>query len=196
MKLSVWAKQQGITYQAAWKWWKAGKLPVDAEQMPTGTIIVKEQKTVAGSVALYARVSGHDQKKDLEGQLGRLSSFAASKGLTVSKAVTETGSGLNGRRPKLMKLLADPNVSIIVVEHRDRLMRFGAEYVEAALHAQGRQIIVAEQSEMKNDLVADMIEVLTAFCARLYGRRSAANKAKKAVLSLGMVPEKAPKRKK
>jgi putative resolvase len=196
MKLSVWAKQQGITYQAAWKWWKAGKLPVDAEQMPTGTIIVKEQKTVAGSVALYARVSGHDQKKDLEGQLGRLSSFAAAKGLTVSKAVTETGSGLNGHRPKLMKLLADPNVSIIVVEHRDRLMRFGAEYVEAALHAQGRQIIVAEQSEMKNDLVADMTEVLTAFCAKIYGRRSAANKAKKAVLSLGMVPEKAPKREK
>jgi len=181
MKLSVWAKQQGITYQAAWKWWKAGKLPVEAEQMPTGTIIVKEHKTIQGSVALYARVASQDQKKDLDGQLGRLSAFAASRGLSVSKAVTEIGSGLNGRRPKLMKLLADPNVSIIVVEHRDRLMRFGSEYVESSLHAQGRQLVIVDQSERKDDLVQDMREVLTSFCARLYGRRSAANKAKKAL---------------
>jgi len=196
MKLSVWAKQQGITYQAAWKWWKAGKLPVEAEQMPTGTIIIKEQKTAEGSVALYARVSGHGQKKDLDGQLGRLSAFAVSKGLSVSKAVTEIGSGLNGHRPKLLKLLADPNVSIIIVEHRDRLMRLGSEYVESTLRAQGRQLIVAEQSEMKDDRVEDMIEMLTSFCARLYGRRSAANKAKKAVEAMGAVPQKAPKREK
>ncbi len=181
MKLSAWAKQQGITYQAAWKWWKAGKLPVDAEQMPSGTIIVKEQKTAQGSVALYARVSSHDQKKDLDGQLGRLSAFATSKGWSVEQAVTEIGSGLNGHRPKLMKLLSDPGVSIIVVEHRDRLMRFGSEYVESSLRAQGRQLVVVDQSELKDDLVQDMIEVLTSFCARLYGRRSAANKAKRAL---------------
>jgi len=181
MKLSVWAKQQGITYQAAWKWWKAGKLPVDAEQMPTGTIIVKEQKTAQGAVALYARVSSHDQKKDLDGQLGRLSAFAASKGWLVAKAITEIGSGLNGHRPKLIKLLSDPGVGIIVVEHRDRLMRFGSEYVESSLRAQGRQLVIVDQSELKDDLVQDMIEILTSFCARLYGRRSAAHKAKKAI---------------
>lgn len=181
MKLSVWAKQQGISYQAAWKWWKSGKLPVEAEQMPTGTIIIKEQKTVKGSIALYARVSSHDQKKDLDAQLGRLSTFAVSQGWTVSKAVAEIGSGLNGQRPKLMKLLADSSVSVIVVEHRDRLMRFGSEYVESALRAQGRQLVIVDQSELKDDLVQDMIEVLTSFCARLYGRRSAADKAKKAL---------------
>jgi putative resolvase len=182
MKLSVWAKQQGITYQAAWKWWKAGKLPVEAEQMPTGTIIVKEQKTnQGGTAALYARASSHDQKTDLDAQLGRLSAFAASKGLSVSKAVAEIGSGLNGHRPNLKKLLADPTITTIVVEHRDRLMRFGSEYVESCLHAQGRQLVVIEQAELKDDLVQDMIEVLTSFCARLYGRRSAANKAKKAI---------------
>ena len=60
-------------------------------------------------------------------------------------------------------------------------MRFGFEYVEAALVAQGRQIVVIDQSEVKDDLVQDMIEVLTSFCARLYGRRSAKNKAKKAL---------------
>ncbi len=164
--------------------------------MPTGTIIIKEQKTAEDSVALYARVFGHDQKKDLDGQLGRLSAFAVSKGLSIAKTVTEIGSGLNGHRPKLLKLLADPNVSIIIVEHRDRLMRLGSEYVESTLRAQGRQLIVAEQSEMKDDLVEDMIEMLTSFCVRLYGRRSAANKAKKAVESMGMIPQKALKREK
>ena len=86
-------------------WWKSGKLPVDAEQMPTGTIIVKENKDRKDGVALYARLSSHDQKKDLYAQLGRLSVFAVSKGLSDNKAVTEKGSGLNGHRPQLKKLL-------------------------------------------------------------------------------------------
>ena len=98
--------------------------------MPSGTIIIKEQKTDStGAAALYARVSSHDQKNDLDAQIGRLSQFAASQKLAVTMAVTEIGSGLNGHWPKLMKLLANPAVSIIVVEHRDRLMRFGSEYV-------------------------------------------------------------------
>jgi len=70
------------------------------------------------------------------------------------------------------------------VEHRDRLMRFGYEYVESALKAQGRQLIVVDESELQDDLVQDMIEVLTSFCARLYGRRSAKNKAKKALAAI------------
>ena len=181
MKLSVWAKKQGITYHTAWNWWHKGKLPVEAKQMPTGTIIVKEKETVIEAVALYARVSGHDQKNDLNAQLGRLSLYAVSKKLAVTKTVTEIGSGLNGHRPKLMKLLADQSIKVIIVEHRDRLMRFGSEYVESALQAQGRSLVIVEKSEMKDDLVQDMIEVLTSFCARLYGRRSAANKAKKAI---------------
>jgi putative resolvase len=70
------------------------------------------------------------------------------------------------------------------VEHRDRLMRFGAEYVESALSAQGRKLVVIDPSELNNDLVEDMIAVLTSFCARLYGKRSAKNKAKKALQSI------------
>jgi predicted site-specific integrase-resolvase len=98
MKLSDWAKQQGISYKTAWRWFKNGTLPVPHSQAPTGTIIVfpDADKLSNKVVAIYARVSSHDQKKD-------------------------------------------------------------------------------------DDLVADMIEVLTSFCARLYGRRSAKNKAKKAI---------------
>jgi putative resolvase len=108
-------------------------------------------------------------------------SFANAHGFVVAQTVTEIGSGLNKHRPKLIKLLTDSSVKNILVEHRDRLMRFGAEYVESALAAQERKLIVADLSELKDDLVQDMIEVLTSFCARLYGRRSARNKAKKAI---------------
>lgn len=108
----------------------------------------------------------------------------APAGWIISKVVAETGSGLNGHRPKLMKLLADPSIQAIIVEHRDRLMRFGAEYVEAALAAHGRKLIVLDPTEVQDDLVQDMIEVLTSFCARLYGRRSAKNKAAKALKAM------------
>jgi predicted site-specific integrase-resolvase len=88
---------------------------------------------------------------------------------------------LNGKRPKLLKLLADPTVKKIVVEHRDRLARFGVEYIEAALQAQGRSLVVAEAGEQKLDLVQDFIDVVTSMCARIYGRRAASNRAKRAL---------------
>jgi hypothetical protein len=76
VKLSQWAREQGLTYKGAWRMWKAGQLPVPAEQLPTGTIIVKEIKPPADTVGLYARVSSSDQRKDLEAQLGRLVVYA------------------------------------------------------------------------------------------------------------------------
>jgi putative resolvase len=188
VKLSVWAKKQGVCYRTAWRWFKANKLPsgIKMEQFPTGTVIVTESTPVVAvaAVGLYARVSSSDQKGDLEAQMGRLVSYASSQGWAVTRAVSEVGSGLNGRRAKLIKLLADPEVTTIVVEHRDRLMRFGVEYVEALLAAQGRRLIVVDHAEVKDDLVQDMIEVLTSFCARLYGRRSAKNRAEKAMKAM------------
>jgi putative resolvase len=179
MKLSVWAKREGITYQTAWRMFKAGRLPMSAKQYPTGTINVDERPAEEG-VALYARVSSHEQKKDLEAQLGRLAAVAALRRLKVVATVTEVGSGLNGHRRGLMRLLRDPNVRTVMVEHRDRLMRFGSEYVEAALAADKRRLLVVDERELKDDLVQDMIAVLTSMCARLYGRRSARNRAKRA----------------
>src|SRR5215475_4436691 len=99
MKLSQWAKQQGLTYKGAWRMWKAGQLPVPAEQLPTGTIIVKEIKAPAHAVGLYARVSSSEQRKDLEAQLGRLVVFAHHHRVTMVEAVSEVGSGLRGHRP-------------------------------------------------------------------------------------------------
>ena len=166
-------------YQTAWR---HGKLPVPAEQLPTGTVIVHPPTAAAvDAVAIYARVSRADQKADLERQLGRLAEYASRERLTVIRSVAEIGSGLNGHRAKIMRLLSDPAVQTIIVEHRDRLARFGSEYIEAALAGCGRKLIVVDQGEMKDDVVQDMADVLTSFCAGLYGRRAAKNRAAKAL---------------
>lgn len=189
MKLSAWAKLQGLQYKSAWKMWKAGKLPIPSEQLPTGTIIVHPPSVAtANGVALYARVSSADQKVDLERQIARLAVYAAENSLRVTDVVKEIGSGLNGHRRGLMRLLHDPKVTTLVVEHRDRLMRFGFEYVEAALVAQGRTVMVIDSAEVQDDLVRDVTEVLTSLGARLYGKRAAANRAKRAMEALSCEP--------
>jgi putative resolvase len=182
MKLSAWAKQQGLTYKAVWKMWRADKLPFPSEQLPTGTILVHPPVTATeDGVALYARVSSADPKADLDRQVARLAEFAATKNLRVIAVIKEIGSGLNGHRRGLMRLLRNPAVKTMVVEHRDRLMRFGFEYVEASLAAQGRTVLVIDPVEIADDLVRDMTEVLTSMGARLYGKRAAANQAKRAL---------------
>jgi putative resolvase len=107
--------------------------------------------------------------------------WAAQRGLQVTQTVSEVGSGMNGSRPKLRRLLADSSVDCIVVEHRDRLARLGSEYVEAALLGAGRRLLVMDSRELEADLVGDMSEVLTSLCARLYGRRSARTRAARAL---------------
>jgi predicted site-specific integrase-resolvase len=81
-------------------------------------------------------------------------------------------------------LLQDDKIVTILVEHRDRLVRFGSEYLESALSSAHRKLLVMDQKELNDDLVQDMIDVLTSFCARLYGRRSAKNRAKKAMRAI------------
>jgi putative resolvase len=139
---------------------------------------------VESGVALYARVSGADQRADLERQLSRLTEYAVSKKMRITDAVKEVGSGMNGHRKGLLRLLRDPTAQTVVVEHRDRLMRFGFEYVEAVLAAQGRKIVVIEKEETADDIVRDLHEVIVSMCARLYGKGPAANRAKKAMEAL------------
>lgn len=184
MKLSQWAKQQGISYTTAWRMWKNGRLPVPAEQMPTGTVIVHAELPKTIGVALYARVSSSDQKNDLDRQLARLTEFAVANKLSIVDAVKEVGSGMDGHRRGLLRLLRDPKAQTIIVEHRDRLMRFGFEYVESTLAAQGRSVMVMEPTELADDVVRDLHEVIVSMCARLYGKRSAKNRAKKAMDAL------------
>ena len=132
---------------------------------------------------MYARVSSSDQKADVDRQVRRVTEWTVEQGLTVGKVVTEVGSALNGQRRKFLRLLGDPNVTTIVVEHRDRFARFGAEYVQAALNATGRRLLVVDPDEVDDDLVRDMTDMMTSMCARLYGRRGARNRAARALQS-------------
>jgi predicted site-specific integrase-resolvase len=134
-----------------------------------------------GRTVIYARVSSADQKADLDRQVARMVAWATEHGHSVDQVVTEVGSALNDHRRKFLALLRDRTVTTILVEHRDRFCRFGAEYVEAALAAQGRRLVVVDSSEVDDDLVRDATELLTSLCARLYGRRSASKRAKRAV---------------
>jgi putative resolvase len=140
-------------------------------------------------VVLYARVSAHDQRADLDRQVARLAAWATGQGMIVAEVVCEVGTGVNSKRPRLKQLLADPHATTIVVEHRDRLARFGVEHLEAALSAQGRRLLVVDPGETSDDLTRDMIEVLTGFCARLYGRHGARNRALRAVTCAKRPPE-------
>lgn len=186
VRLADWARANGVHPKTAYRWWRAGTLPVPARQINARVILVDDPAASArasdgGAVGLYARVSSHDQRADLDRQVARLAEWAAKTGRQVERVEAEVGSGMNGARSKARRLLADPKVTTVVVEHRDRLGRMNTELVEAALAASGRNVMVLDAGETDDDLVRDMTEVLTSFCARLYGRRSAKNRAEKAL---------------
>ncbi|MFI2187743.1 IS607 family transposase [Streptomyces sioyaensis] len=185
MNLTEWAKMQGVHPQTAYRWFREGTLPVPAQRVGPRTILVNidvsARPEVIGGLGLYARVSSHDQKTDLERQVARLSAWAAKGGHRVVRVEAEIASGMNGCRSKARRLLADSQVTTVVVEHKDRLGRMNVELVEAVLSATGRRLLVLDDGEVEDDLVGDMVEVLTSFCARLYGRRSAKNRARKAL---------------
>ncbi|MCW5968600.1 MAG: IS607 family transposase [Blastocatellales bacterium] len=190
MKLSHYAKQLGVTYRTAWNWYNAGKL--SGYQTPTGTIIVTETNAVSAQTpnkstktVVYARVSAAENKSNLESQTRRLLDYCAAKGYQVEQVVREIGSGVNDRRPRLLKLLRDESVGRIVVEHKDRLTRFGFNYLEALLKMQGREIEVINLTENgKEDLVEDFAAIVTSFCARLYGQGRSKRKTERLIAEL------------
>ena len=182
MKLSDWAKLQGVTYKTAHNWFKSGKLPCKVEQLPTGTIIVHPESDVKqeNNVFVYVRVSSYDRKDCLESQSERCLEFARAKGLEVNKIVKEVASGMNDSRPKLMKIIKDSNPTHIIVENKDRLTRFGFNYLDVLLKKQGCEILVLNRDEEEDaDLIKDLVSIVTSFCCRLYGIRRGQNKAKR-----------------
>ena len=182
MKLPAWARANGIHPKTAYAWYRAGTMPYPTRKMGTRTIIVDvPDDETDGGVGLYARVSSSDQRADLDRQLSRLCEWAASNAMRVVRAESEVASGMNGARRRLCRMLADPSVRTVVVERRDRLGRMNTELVESALAAHGRRLVVVDDTEVEDDLVRDMVEVLTSFCERLYGRGSARNRALSAV---------------
>lgn len=186
MKLSQYAKKQGVTYRTAFRWWQAGQ--IQGYQLPSGTIVVTQgeqepPKERERRVAIYARVSSHEHRPNLKRQVERLEDYCAAKGYQIALVVTEIASGVNESRPKLLALLRDEKISHIVVEHKDRLTRFGFRYLETLLELAGRHIEVVNLAENnREDLLADLTSILYSFTARLYGQRRRAKRKTEAIM--------------
>ena len=172
VKISTYAKENDLHYRTVWNHCRQGLL--EYEQLPTGTIliIIRETNLPKGKVAIYCRVSSSQNKSNLESQKQRLLDYCSAKGYVVDRVVTEIGSGLNDNRKKLESLLLDDSITKIVVEHKDRLARFGTNYIELLMKKQGRSLEIINKTDGdKEDLMQDFVSITTSFVARLYGQR-------------------------
>ena len=135
----------------------------------------QERKTIA-----YARVSSHDQKEDLERQKQVLELYCAKQGWTF-EVIADLGSGMNYNKKGLKRLLdeiIEGNVGRLVIAHKDRLLRFGAELVFAICEAKDVEVLIINKgvdTTFEEDLAKDVLEIITVFSARLYGSRSRKN---------------------
>lgn len=187
MRLRTYTQWAGIRYETAWRWFKAGK--IKGRQLESGTIVVTEELSQhperESIIVVYARVSANEHRPNLERQAERLSAYCVAKGWKVHKVVKEVGSGVNDSRKKLLAILADPTITMIVVEHKDRLTRFGFRYIETLLAVQGRSIEVVNITENPiEDIISDLTSIIYSICAKLYGQRRAKRKTEKIVQEL------------
>ncbi|NEP56868.1 MAG: IS607 family transposase [Symploca sp. SIO2G7] len=186
MKLSEYAKKVGVSYRTAWRWWKQGTLR--GYQLPSGTIIIIEEEYNSKPelvACIYARVSSVENKDNLERQAERLTDYAIARGYKIYKVVKEIGSGLNDNRKKLAKILIDPNYNVLIVEHKNRLARFGTNYIEILLKELSKKLEIVNESEDKQDeLMEDLIAIITSFCAKIYGLKKSKRKTEKIIAEL------------
>lgn len=182
-KISEYARLNKVTVRTVWNWIKLGKVKIETSL--TGRHLIIEEDYEANQrelVAVYARVSSSENKDNLEKQADRLISYANAKGYKIEKVIKEIGSGLNDERKGLISLLKDKSINLIIVEHKDRLTRFGFNYIETLLENENRKIEVINPPENhKEDLVADFVSIITSFCARIYGKRRTKRKTEKLI---------------
>ena len=193
MKLTEAAKQLGVHPDTLRRWANAGKIQIAGRtpggqrlfdlseisaviKSPTNRCLPQKKPTIA-----YARVSSHDQKKDLQRQVEQLQLFCVANGWEY-EVIEDLGSGMNYNKKglkKLIKALCNQEVGRLVITHKDRLLRFGAELIFSICCHVGCEIVVINASEdasYEEDLTRDVLEIITVFSARLYGSRSHKNK--------------------
>ena len=181
VKLSEYAKLIGYRYITIWKKYKEGKITPTRKEGNRVLVMIDEDEMFPLSsknnrVAIYARVSDNDSKDNLVRQQERLENYATMRGYRIVKSVKEVGSGLDDSRTKLVKLLADPTeYDILLIEHKDRLTRFGFNYINTLLKAMNKRVEVANASDENSNLIEDMTSIVYSFSERLYGSRRAKN---------------------
>lgn len=150
----------------------------------------KTESVIEEKVAVYCRVSSHDQKVkgDLDRQKARVLQYCVDKSYNVAVCYDEVGSGMNDQRPKLsklMKMAVNKEITKIIVEHTDRLTRFNYHFIETFFESHGVKVEFIEgilNKSFENELVEDMLTLMASFSAKIYGKRSASNRKKNAEL--------------
>ena len=174
----------GISYSTLRRWIGAGYVKAvrtvgGKYRVPESEVRrILESRAKEIRAVVYARVSSHDQREDLERQVKYLLEYCASKGYRVVEVLTDVASGLKTDRKglrKLFELVTSKQVEVVAVTYRDRLTRFGFEYLEYFFNQHGARIEVVFGEEPKDahqELVEDLIEIITSFAGKLYGMRS------------------------
>ncbi len=181
IKLSQYAKDQGVTYRTAWNRFNSNKIPGAYRDKNYHRILVPvtpaSQVVPKTNACIYARVSSSENKTNLDTQVDRLKAYAIARGYNIVRVVKEVGSGVNDKRLKLQGLLVDDTWGTLIVEHKDRLTRFGFNYLDVLLEKLGKQIDVVNRAEDdKSGLMEDLIAIVYSFSARMYGLRRAKRK--------------------
>lgn len=180
IKLSQWAKDNSYTYQGAYNLHIAGKL--DTTILASGAILVNQKIINDPIIAtnqciIYARVSSHKQKDDLCRQVERLQNYAINSGLSIKHVYKEIASGMNDNRLQLNKLIDSESNIVLIIEHKDRLTRFGYNYLLTYFRTKNIKIDVVNYTDnTQADLIEDLVSIITSFCARLYGQRKGSRK--------------------
>ena len=181
IKLSKYSRENGFSYQTGLHRFHSGLIP-GAEQDPVTKSIYVDIQSNPGvvpdtRVVIYARVSSHERKEDLSRQIERCKDYAAKNGYKISAIYKEIASGMNDNRPKFWEMLSTAP-TVIICENKDRLTRFGFNYIERLLSKLNCSIdIMYPNDGSEQDIMKDMISILTSFCCRLYGARRGQNKA-------------------
>ncbi len=190
-KLRDYAKEYGCCYRTAYNHFHLGLIE-GAYQLSNGTIVVPDSinlkeliNKTQECIITYSRVSSSENKDNLESQSKRLQDFCTAKGWIISDNLKEIGSGLNDKRHKLSKVLKEGKVTKIVVEHKDRLTRFGFNYIQELCNKINCEIVIINQSEgEKEDIIQDFVSVITSFCAKIYGQRRSKRKTEQIIKEL------------
>lgn len=193
IKISEYAKRMSIHIRTAYRYFHSGKIEGFQDE-ETKTIFIKnpfvkknyEPKETQNRAVLYARVSSSENKINLEKQMERLKNYANAKGYKIVNEIKEIGSGINDKRKKLNSILENKeSFEFIIVEHKDRLTRFGFNYIEMFMKSHGKKIeVINEVSSNKEDLIQDFISIITSFCARIYGQRRSKRKTEEIIKEL------------
>ena len=194
IKASEYAKKMSLNVRTVYRYYHNGKIK-GYQDKETGTIFIlnpfkneNNEDNLKNKVVLYARVSSSENKTNLESQLEKLRLFASAKGYQIVKEIKDIGSGLNDNCSKLNELFEKElnNFEILLVEHKDRLTRFGFNYIDILLKSHNKKIeVINLVDNNKEDLIQDFVSVITSFCARIYSQRISKRKVEKLIKELG-----------